>query len=77
MTGASHDTDTDTDTGTHNRRHARTHTHTRTHIPSKEHPPKTKDSKLYSDLPELDPGMGALHKAPGQQGILERGLGPG
>ena len=30
--------------------------------------------------PELDPGMGAFHKAPGQRGILGRGLrggGPG
>ena len=30
--------------------------------------------------PELDPGMRAFHKAPGQRGILERGLrggGPG
>jgi hypothetical protein len=30
--------------------------------------------------PELDPGMRALHKAPGRRGILERGLrggGPG
>ena len=24
--------------------------------------------------PELDPGMGALHKAPGRRGILGRGL---